>query len=986
MADPIAPPHPLPIASLAGREREQATLRAALDAALAGQGALVLIGGEAGIGKTTLAEWALAETKAQGAQTLVGRCYDLSQTPPYGPWQEALERAPVGDGLPALPAALLPPDREGEPLTSLQAICRRARAYLAALAARRPVALLLDDLHWADPASLELLRVQGRGLSDLPLLILATYRSDELTRRHPLYQLLPLLVREARALRLDLHPLDEAGLRALAGRYALLPADEARLLAYLAERAEGNPFFAGELLRALEEGRALRREDDRWHLGDPAHVGVPLLLRQVLDARLMRLGAGEQGLLAAAAVIGQAVPLAVWQTVTGAGEDALLAAVERAAGTGLLVETPGEDAVRFAHALIREALYDGTPGLRRRRLHRRAAEALAAQSRPDPDAVAYHFQRADDPRAADWLERAGARAHRAYAWATAAARLEAALALCGETDPDAAARARLLLRLAVVTRYADPAQSLAALDEAIRGAARSGDAAVAAFAGYYRGLLRCFTGDPRRGVAELAAGADALDALDAGAQARLATLQRAIGFNPGGRRGTVALWCAHLGRYAEARAQAERAVADAPDPAAAGGYGVSGYADAFAALAGAHAVLGAPEAARAAYERARDTYRAVGHHVNLGQAAGLALIVIALPYHADDLAWRRQLAETADATLVRAGDTASGYRPGLARAPLWLVAGDWAALGALDVPRGNAPVGIGRWVLPSLGAFARARGDHEGARRIAQDLAAGGPGAAPGDAQFWAAVAGQRLAAALALDDGDHAAARAWLQAHDPWLAWAGAVLGRAEGALGWAAYHRAAGDLVAARGAAEQARAHAANPRQPLALLAAHRLLGELDTAEGRHAEAQAHHAAQALADACQAPYERALTLLALADLRATTDDRADATSALAAARTLLEPLGARPALARAEALAARLATPAAAPPPAAAALPGGLTPREAEVLRLVARGLSNADVAGRLFLSPRTVNTHLTSIYTKLGVDNRAAATRLAVERGLT
>src|SRR5215217_4545783 len=94
---------------LVGREREQAVLRDALAAALAGRGSLVLIGGEAGIGKTTIAETVLAEAAAAGGLVLVGRCYDLAETPPYGPWAEALERAPNGEGLPTLPAALLLP-------------------------------------------------------------------------------------------------------------------------------------------------------------------------------------------------------------------------------------------------------------------------------------------------------------------------------------------------------------------------------------------------------------------------------------------------------------------------------------------------------------------------------------------------------------------------------------------------------------------------------------------------------------------------------------------------------------------------------------------------------------------------------------------------------------------------------------------------------------------------------------------------------------
>src|SRR5262245_29029639 len=102
MADHTAPSL-LTIPTLVGREREQAALRGALDAALAGRGALVLIGGEAGIGKTALAEALLAEAVEQGALVLVGRCYDLAETPPYGPWRELFERAPRDASLPALP-------------------------------------------------------------------------------------------------------------------------------------------------------------------------------------------------------------------------------------------------------------------------------------------------------------------------------------------------------------------------------------------------------------------------------------------------------------------------------------------------------------------------------------------------------------------------------------------------------------------------------------------------------------------------------------------------------------------------------------------------------------------------------------------------------------------------------------------------------------------------------------------------------------------
>ena len=259
MVGTVAHNHP-PL--LVGRERERALLRERLDAALAGRGGLVLIGGEAGIGKTALAEGLAREAAEAGGLVLVGRCYDLTETPPYGPWVELFGRYPASAAadLPPLPAAFAARGQVGE-AASQQALFLQVRDFLTALARRRPALLLLDDLHWADPASLELLRFLARDLAAVPLLLVVTYRADELTRRHPLSQLLPLLVRESAARRVELRPLDAAAVRALAAaRYPLAEGDAARLAAYLQARAEGNPFFVQELLQALEEeGCCVRR-------------------------------------------------------------------------------------------------------------------------------------------------------------------------------------------------------------------------------------------------------------------------------------------------------------------------------------------------------------------------------------------------------------------------------------------------------------------------------------------------------------------------------------------------------------------------------------------------------------------------------------------------------------------------------------------------------------------------------------------------------
>ncbi|HET8629348.1 MAG TPA: AAA family ATPase [Thermomicrobiales bacterium] len=976
---------PFPTTALVGRDRELAALRGWLAAALAGRGRLVLVGGDAGIGKTALAEALCAEAAVRGALALVGRCYDLSETPPYGPWLAALARYPAGDALPSLPDSLAEPGRLG-PVAGRDALFGEVRDFLAAVTAARPLVLLLDDLHWADPASLDLLRVLARGLGDLPLLLLATYRSDELPDRHPLAALLPRLVREAGADRLALRPLDGAAVHALvAARYSLAEPELARLAAYLQARAEGNPFFLGELLRTLEEEAALRPAGGAWALGDLAAAPVPPLLRQVVAERAARLSDEAQRLLALAAVLGQEVPLDVWAGVGEVDEARLLDVVERAAEAHLVTPTPDGAGVRFAHALVREALYAGVLAPRRRAWHRRAAEALAAQPDPGPDAVAYHFRQAGDPRAATWLVRAGERAQRAHAWHSAAERFAAALALLDPGPAGARERGWAHFRLALLARYTDQARSVAALTAAGQLAGEGGDARLAAHVRFGQGLLACFAGRFRAGLAAMAAGIAALEAApppDAAERTRLEGV--GVAGDPRHHRGTLALWLAYTGRYREAGALAA-GVARRPPGEGPGTLEGAFAADAHWALAEVHLQRGRPAQARRAFARVQRAYRASDNATQRARAALNELYGVILQYYPEDLAARGRLLTEAEGAFARAGGMIAALAPGLLRLPLLYLEGRWAEIPAIADAARRQP-GTARW-LPllaggALGLLACERGDAATAWREVRDAFPAGPGTEPGDSMFSLAIIMQRLAVALALDAGDLSIARAWLEANGHWLAWAGAANGQADSARGWAAYYRAAGDLAAARRHAEAALARASAPRQPLALLAAHRLLGELAIAAGRHAEAAVHLSESlALADACAAPYERALTLLALAELRASEGQPAAARAPLDEARAILEPLQARPALARADALAARLRR----PPSAIPARPADLSAREAEVLRLVAQGLTDVQVAGRLFLSPHTVGTHLRSIYNKLGVDNRTAAAAFARDHGL-
>jgi DNA-binding CsgD family transcriptional regulator len=281
---------------------------------------------------------------------------------------------------------------------------------------------------------------------------------------------------------------------------------------------------------------------------------------------------------------------------------------------------------------------------------------------------------------------------------------------------------------------------------------------------------------------------------------------------------------------------------------------------------------------------------------------------------------------------------------------------------------------------PVLGVIARHQGDAELAWSVVRDTFPHGSDTKPGDTYFVGyALVLQRVAVGLALDAGDLATARTWLEAHDRWLEWSDSVPGRSEGALLWARFHLASGDSEKAYEQAETALRLAGEPRQPLALLAAQRFLGELESAAQRYGEAgQYLLAVLTLTDACAAPFERALTLLALAELRLAEEKHDDARRFAGEARRICEPLDAKPTLTRADALLARLQR-------RAGGYPAGLTARDADVLRLIAQGLTDAEIAEQLFIAPRTVNTHVTSIYTKLNINTRAAATRLAIEHGL-
>jgi DNA-binding CsgD family transcriptional regulator len=964
---------------LVGRERELAVLRQHLDAALKGHGSLVLINGEAGIGKTALAEAVCREASEQDALTLIGRCYDLGETPPYGPWTDLFALYQASDEAPPLPSAFAAHGSTSA-IPSQETLIAHVRDFLRAVAMRRPLVLVIDDLHWADRASLDLLRFAARGLASLSLLIIATYRADEVTDQHPLAHLLPTLIREANAARLSVPRLTEGDVQILvARRYPLAERDQRRFVAYLLERGEGNPFFIGEVLHTLEEIGVLRSQGGTWTLGDLQEVRVPSLVRQVIRSRLARLTEDAQRLLAIAALIGQEVPLALWATITGESEETPLTVIERAGEAHLLEETPETTRVRFAHALIRETLVESLPLSQRRRWHRQIGEALAARPAPDPDAVAYHFRQAGDERAVTWLIAAAERARRAYAHADAADRFAAALALQETDRADPSERGWLLYRLGAARRFGKPEEGVAPLDEAVRIGEAVGNRALAAEALTQRGLLHIFCGDFGRGVADVSAGIALLEALSGDDRAEWARRTDARLAEPLPRRGVLIINLAFSGRYGEAHSIGERFVSQVkanrvpPDGSDAAGY----YG-----LAQACTRLGCPTDAERTFAEARAIYRAIGHHYLHAHCAFYELRWLWLTCYTDRIVERQQLARDAETTLKAAESAGYAAPPRFARAPLSFVEGQWRDVRA-DAMAVLAETQVRtHWrdcALAMLALLARAQGDGDLAWSLIHEVHPLGPRTPPGESYFTTGIEMQRLAVRQAIEAGDLVTAHTWLESHDRWLAWSGSVLDQAEGRLLWAEYRLATSDRERAMEHARQALERASDPRQPLVLLAAHRLLGELDTVAGHFSDAAIHlDQALALADSCAAPYERALTLLAFAELQAAMDREAEIYALVDEARTVFVSLDAKPAHARANALLARL-------PPTVLAASDILTAREIEVLRLLAGGMTIRQIAEGLFLSPRTVERHITTIYRKVGARGRVDATAYAVHHGL-
>jgi DNA-binding SARP family transcriptional activator len=421
---------------LVGRGDELDHLEEVLEALLTGRGGVVLLAGETGIGRSRLASELVERVRRRGGIALVGAGYEQEGRLPYGPFAEALEglarelrpaelRGLLGDAAPDL-ARLAPrvgaslglsqPGIE-EDAPDRQRLFAAVAGFLGRLARQKPLILVLDDLHAADEASLQLLHYLARtGLSS-PLLILGTFRAEEVDPTDPLGRLLAALQRERICARLDLRRLDaiesEILVRSLLGG---APVDRSVFEAVYG-LAEGNPFFTEEAVGVLREGGQLEQRDGRWRL---RHGASPDLspLAELVGTRLAQLSPSARRVSSIAAVVGRETPYRLLQTASDMVEWELLDALDECLARHILEESP--EGYRFGHPLHRVALYEGLSRARRTSLHGRVASTLEGLYSGDlathAEALAHHYGLSDEPgRAVRHLVVAGDRAAGVYA-------------------------------------------------------------------------------------------------------------------------------------------------------------------------------------------------------------------------------------------------------------------------------------------------------------------------------------------------------------------------------------------------------------------------------------------------------------------------------------------------------------------------------------------------------------------------------------------
>jgi tetratricopeptide (TPR) repeat protein/archaellum biogenesis ATPase FlaH len=466
-----------------GREAELKQLQAAFDGALSGKGALMMVMGEPGIGKTALCEQMTTYVTLRGGRTLVGHCYEEgSLSLPYLAFVEALRsyvlsrepkdlREELGTGAADVARIvseirqrlkIKPRPSGGDPEEARYRLLQAVTGFLSNTASVQPLMIVLEDLHDADKGTLDMLTHVSRHLVGTRLLVVGTYRDVEVDRSHPLSAALAELRRLSSYGRVILH-----GLNADEVRRMLESIAQEEIPWGLAEavhrQTEGNPLFVQEVVRYLAEEGLITQKEGRWRptKDTPLEMNIPEGLRDVIGKRLSLLSKECNQLLSVAAVIGREFPLDTLRGVAGIKEETFVEALKEAVQMSVLEERSQVGIVRyrFTHAFFRQTLYEELIAPRRLQLHQQVARSLETQyaKRLEEHAaeLAEHFSQSTDPvdlvKAVDYGEMAAKRATAVYAYGEAVRLLEQALKVQRVLDPDDRARiCDLLLDLSEV--------------------------------------------------------------------------------------------------------------------------------------------------------------------------------------------------------------------------------------------------------------------------------------------------------------------------------------------------------------------------------------------------------------------------------------------------------------------------------------------------------------------------------------------------------
>jgi DNA-binding SARP family transcriptional activator/tetratricopeptide (TPR) repeat protein len=462
-----------------GREVERAELRNLVERTLAGEGALVMIGGEPGVGKSRLSQEIAAE--ARGRCTIrVGHCYEKNLDLPYMPWVEMLEglvrelapealREALGEEAPELARLVpqvrhilpdIPPPLELPPDQQRRYTFNCLREYVTRASRAHPRLFILEDLHWADESTLRLLEHLAQRLAEIPCLVIGTYRDVPVDISPRLADALSTLVRhrQARLMSLPRHSEQEVEtmLRGLSGH---MPPPE--VTAALYAETDGNAFFVEEVYRHLTETGRLLDASGRFRTDIRLkELEVPANVRLVVGQRIDRLGAASQRVLTMGAVIGRHFDLELLEAVVEMDGEALLDALDEAERSSVLTSQPSgsREQYWFAHELIRQTLLSRLSSARRHRHHLRVAEALERihgnELEPHAVDIAHHLVEAGDAAdplmTARFLTLAGERALAAGAFEEALRRLTQGLSIL--PSQQLRARADLLLGIGLAHR------------------------------------------------------------------------------------------------------------------------------------------------------------------------------------------------------------------------------------------------------------------------------------------------------------------------------------------------------------------------------------------------------------------------------------------------------------------------------------------------------------------------------------------------------